>query len=280
MDAGENNFHTGMLLGSSASGEQAWDVRIRNLRRSPMERADWLKQMRSKAESLYDVISPQYWVLYGLVEEEAHEDYLDKFLRLVGQPGVILSAACGAGRIDGILLEAGHCVVGVDQSAGMLARAREHFSDVPAGRLRYEKMGLQEMNFQEVFDGAICMDAMEHICPEDWPVIVQGFARALKPGGVLYFTADHRDADELEAAYARARAKGLPVVYGEVADSVDEAYARAEAHPDDPHEVVDASVYHYIPSLEQVRTWLAQAGLAVEEVGVREDYYHIIARKG
>jgi hypothetical protein len=46
-------------------------------------------------------------------------------------------------RYDGILLEAGHSVVGIDQSAGMLARARERF---PAAR--YEKMGLQEMDFR------------------------------------------------------------------------------------------------------------------------------------
>jgi 2-polyprenyl-3-methyl-5-hydroxy-6-metoxy-1,4-benzoquinol methylase len=95
---------------------------------------------------------------------------------------VLLSAACGAGRFDGVLLEAGHSVVGIDQSAGMLARAREHFPGA-----RYEKIGLQEMDFREEFDGAICMDAMEHICPEDWPVILRGFQAALKPGGVLYF---------------------------------------------------------------------------------------------
>jgi hypothetical protein len=37
-----------------------------------MERADWLKQMRSKAEALDDQASPQYWVTYGLYENETH----------------------------------------------------------------------------------------------------------------------------------------------------------------------------------------------------------------
>ena len=31
-----------------------------------MERAEWLKQMREKAEALYDHFSPQYWVTFGL----------------------------------------------------------------------------------------------------------------------------------------------------------------------------------------------------------------------
>ncbi len=102
-----------------------------------MERAEWLKQMRSKAEALYDHVSPQYWVTFGLDENETHRAYLQKFSERVAPGGMILSAACGAGRYDGMLLEAGHSVVGIDQSAGMLARAKEHFPQV-----RYKKMAL------------------------------------------------------------------------------------------------------------------------------------------
>lgn len=79
-------------------------------------------------------------------------------------------------------------------------------------------MGLQEMDLREAFDGVICIHAMEHVCPEDWPGIVRKFREALKPGGVLYFTVDVTGADELEGAYERAKAQGLPVVFGEVAD--------------------------------------------------------------
>ena len=133
-----------------------------------MERAEWLKQMRGKAEALYDHLSPDYWVRFGLDAAEMHCEYLQKFLGLVGQRGLILSAACGAGRFDGMLMEAGHSVVGIDQSVGMLARAREHFPPEQFPQVRYEKMGLQEMDFHEEFEGAICMDAMEHICPGHW----------------------------------------------------------------------------------------------------------------
>jgi SAM-dependent methyltransferase len=239
-----------------------------------MERAEWLNQMRQKAEVLYDHFSSLYWVEFGLYANEAHRDYLRRFLERVPPHSSLLSAACGAGRYDGILLEAGHSVVGIDQSEGMLARAREHFSEV-----RYEKMGLQEMDFRESFDGIICMDAMEHVCPEDWPGILTKFQEALKPGGVLYFTVDLAEGDDVEAAYERAKGLGLPVVFGEVADKVDEAYEQMKALGRVPDELADAGVYHYHPSLEQVRTWIGQAGLEIEEEGTGSGYEHFVVKK-
>jgi SAM-dependent methyltransferase len=236
-------------------------------------------QMRAKAEALYDLASPEYWVSCGLKPGETHLKVLHKFLERLTPQSSLLSAACGAGKFDGYLLEAGHIVLGIDQSAGMLARAREHF---PAAR--YEKIGLQEMDFQDAFDGATCIDALEHVPPEDWPVILNGFQAALKPGGLLYFTVDRREADEvdeLQAAYERAKAQGLPVVYGEVADQVDELYemVRESGLSALPDELADFAVYHYCPSLEQVRAWLDQAGFTVEEEGTGKWYQHFVVRK-
>lgn len=235
-----------------------------------MERAEWLKYMRNKAETLYDHFAPKYWVEFGLYAEETHLEYLKKFLGRISPHSILLSAACGAGRYDGMLLEAGHSVVGIDQSAGMLAQAKKHFPEV-----RYEKISLQEMDFQEEFDGAICMDAMEHICPEDWPGIMKAFQKALKPGGVLYFTEGLEDAGVVEEAYKRAKERGLPVVFGEVADQVEEASERALVSG----EATDVSVYHYCPSMEQVRAWIEQAGLAIEEEGTDHWYEHFVVRK-
>jgi SAM-dependent methyltransferase len=246
-----------------------------------MERTEWLKQMRDRAEDLYDHFSPLYWVKYGRSVGETHREYLAKFLERVPPRSNLLSAACGAGLYDGFLLEAGHSVVGIDQSEGMLARARERFPEI-----RYEKIGLQEMDFREVFDGVICIDAMEHICPEDWPEVLQRFQEALKPGGVLYFTVD-QGGDSVEGAYERAKALGLPVVFGEVADKVEEAYARVKGMEMSmiPGDLADSAVYHYHPSMEQVRTWLGQVGLAIEEEGTGsgdehwKGYEHFVMRK-
>jgi SAM-dependent methyltransferase len=241
-----------------------------------MERAEWLKQMRGKAEELYDHLSPQYWVTFGLYANETHREYLQKFLERVPPHSTLLSAACGAGRYDGMLLDAGHSVVGIDQSAGMLARARERFPGA-----RYEKIGLQEMDFREAFDGVICMDAMEHVCLEDWPGVLRGFREALKPGGVLYFTVDLADANVLEEAFDQAKSRGLPVVLGELVSDVDLAYECVKASGTSvvSGELADKAVYHYYPSLEQVRTWIGQAGLAIEDEGAGNGYEHFVVRK-
>ena len=243
-----------------------------------MERAEWLKQMRDKAEALYDHISLEYGVKLGLYASETQLEYIQKFLGRVAPRSILLDAACGTGRYDGMLLEAGHSVVGIDQSEGMLARARERFPEA-----RYEKMGLQEMDFQETFDGVICVDAMEHVCPEDWPLIMRRFREALKPGGVLYLSLVSIDQwpDGVEEAYERAKAQGLPVVFGELADEVEEAYKRAKTlePPEVPEELFDVAAYHYLPSLSQVRAWIGQAGLAIEEEGTGNGYEHFVVGK-
>jgi SAM-dependent methyltransferase len=240
-----------------------------------MERTEWLKQIRDMAEVLYDQFSPRYWVTFGLYPNETHLEFLQKFLGRVPPHSALLSAACGAGRYDGILLEAGHHVIGIDQSEGMLGRAKERFP-----KAVYQKMGLQEMDFHEEFEGVICMDAMEHICPEDWPVILSAFSQTLKTGGRLYFTLDLADADEVEAAFKRGKELGLPVMFGEVADRVEEAYEQAVTLGQPlSGDVADGAVYHNYPPLEQVRVWLRQAGLEIEEEGTGNWYHHFLVRK-
>ena len=241
-----------------------------------MERAEWLKLMRESTEALYDYDSPEYWVNFGTYPNDTHLEVLQRFLNRLPLHSTLLSAACGAGRYDGILLEAGHSVVGIDQSAGMLGQAKQRFPDA-----QYRKMGLQEMDFRELFDGAICMDAMEHICPEDWPGIMAGFRKALKPGGLLYFTVELPDPGEVQASYERAKTMGLPVVFGELADEVEASYERVKAlHSHGvPGELEDGAVYHYYPSPEQVRAWLEQSGLAIEEARTGDGYEHIVVRK-
>lgn len=244
-----------------------------------MNRADWLKHVQDQTEAMYDHFSPGFWVKYGFYDNETHLVYLQKFLERILPGGVVLSAACGAGRYDGLLLEAGHPVVGIDQSAGMLARAKEKFPQA-----RYEQKSMQDMAFREEFEGAICMDAMEHICPEDYPVILRKLREALKPGAVLYFTAeppDTEEAQEAPAAYERAKAKGLPVVSGEIADEIDEACALIKAAGDQPLSagLMNKAVYRYFPTLEQVRAWIDQAGLSIEEEGSGSELHHFLVRR-
>jgi 2-polyprenyl-3-methyl-5-hydroxy-6-metoxy-1,4-benzoquinol methylase len=242
--------------------------------------------MRLQAEALYDHGAPLYWVKWAAddSDNETQRVTLTRFLTLFDRPGDLLSAACGAGRYDGILSAAGHRVLGIDQSGGMLARARDHFPLDQYPRLRYEKVGLQEMDFHAAFDGAICMDSMEHIPPEDYAGILRAFWAALKPGGFLYFTAETQetaveDGEDLEEAYTKAKAHGLPVVPGEVVDEFEEAFTQAMNLEEVFGEAAHNAVYRYYPPVEQVREWIVEAGLEIVEEGHGSALHHFIVRK-
>ena len=110
-----------------------------------MDRNDWIKERRREAEERYDTLwAPLYDEKWGVYSNAMHQQFLQKFLRLLPQPSTILDAACGAGRYMPMLLDKGHAVVGIDQAQGMLARARAKFPTV-----HMEKMGLQEMSYSD-----------------------------------------------------------------------------------------------------------------------------------
>lgn len=219
-----------------------------------MNRSDWLRQMRLEAEEKYTTLwAADYSEKWGTYENATHQQFIQKFMSLLGPRSVLLDAACGAGRYMHFLLEKGHTVLGIDQSQGMLDTAKKKFPTV-----HLEKIGLQEMVFVEMFDGAICMDAMEHICPEDWIPIFHNFHRALKTQGYLYFTVEIANPDEVDVAFKTAQDTGLPVVHGEW---------------------VNDEVYHYYPTLDQVRDWIGQAGFGSVEEGEGDGYHHFIVRK-
>jgi SAM-dependent methyltransferase len=222
-----------------------------------MDRITWLNELRHECEEKYDGYAPLYWDEYGLYSNLTHQQFIKEFLSLIPQNSSILDAACGAGRYLPFLLEKGQSILGIDQSQGMLARAREKFPSVP-----FEKVGLQDMAYLEAFDGAICMDAMENVPPEDWLPVLGNFQRALKPRGYLYFTAEtieNLDENEIREAFERAQQAGLPVVYGE--------------YPDE-------EVYHFHPTNQQVREWTQQAGFEIiKEANGEIWYYHILVRK-
>jgi SAM-dependent methyltransferase len=220
-----------------------------------MNRSDWLIEKRRETEERYTT----FWALdygekWGLYPNASHQQFLEKFLSFLPAHSAILDAACGAGRYMPMLLENDYTVIGIDQSQGMLDSAKKNFPNV-----EMKKIGLQEMSFDKSFDGAICMDAMEHIFPEDWVPIFYNFHRALKPHGYFYFTVEIADEKEVEEAFTKGKEQRLPIVYGEWAEN--------------------DGVYHYYPSMGQVREWLQQTRFDLMEEGEGDGYHHFMVRK-
>lgn len=219
-----------------------------------MDRSAWLRETRHLAEERYDTLhAPIYDEHWGGTISPTHEQFFSQFLRLSPPQALILDAACGTGKYWPMILASGRRIFGIDQSQGMLSRAHAKFPDVPI-----EKVGLQEMPYQETFDGASCMDAMEFVFPEDWLLILNNVHRAIKPAGVFYFTVEIADENEIERAFEEGRQSGMPVVYGEW--------------------VLEGG-YHYYPKIDQVKEWLKLAHFRLINETVGDDYHHFLVQK-
>jgi SAM-dependent methyltransferase len=222
-----------------------------------MDRRAWLHDQRVSAEEQYDrLYSPTYDDDSGPITP-THRRFVEKVIESCPPGGAILDAPCGTGRYFELVLAAGRTVAGVDQSAGMIARARAKHPGVAL-----EKVGLQELEVDDEFDAAMCIDSMEYVFPEDWPRVVANLHRAVRGSGLIYLTVEQIDPVEIESVFAEATAEGLPVVYGE--------------------NTRRGGGYHYYPTANRVARWLAAEGLEIvkEDISLARThgYWHILAR--
>ena len=207
-----------------------------------MDRRAWLDERRAAVELDYTGDAPGYDAdLYPI--SEAHREFVGRVVDACPPDGVVLDIPCGTGRYFELIVAHGRRVVGADQSAGMVeqARARGLAKSV-------EQTGLQELAHVATFDGVLCIDAMEHVPPEDWPMVVANLGRACRDGGLVYLSLEVL-ADQqahLDQALADALAGGLPAVRGE---DVGE----------------DTGGYHFYPADEQISGWLDAAGMQIVE---------------
>jgi ubiquinone/menaquinone biosynthesis C-methylase UbiE len=222
-----------------------------------MERREWLAERRAAVERNYTLEAPTYDEGYDPATPQ-HLRFVTRSIDTCPPSGTVLDAACGTGTYAGMVLDAGRHLVGVDQSAGMLAQARSKHPEA-----RFERIGLQELAFDRDFDGAMCIDAMENVPPEDWLRVLGNLRRAVRPGGHIYLTVEEIARGEVASAFEEARAAGLPSVYGEVVEG-------------------DTAGYHHYPDRDRVRGWLTEVRLEmVDDADEWLDgygYHHLLLR--
>ena len=89
--------------------------------------------------------------------------------------------------------------------------------------------------------------------------------RAARPGGLVYLTVHELPEHHLQQALVSLSARGLPAVWGELAE------------PDTPG-------YHYCPGREKAANWFGQQGLAIAGESFRREngwgYRHFLLRTG
>jgi SAM-dependent methyltransferase len=131
----------------------------------------------------YDLIADWYPTdrsrTFGVAEALAVADPLPAHSR-------ILDVGCGNGvPISEALLNAGHRVVGLDSSAGMLARFRVNLP----GTLIVRGDARRCPFVDGCFDAAISWGMIFHLTPADQAAAFASVSRALKPSAPFLFTA-------------------------------------------------------------------------------------------
>jgi len=221
-----------------------------------MDRQIWLDQRHAAVLASYDQEAPAYDD-HGY-PAQTQQDWVARLLRACPAAAKILDAPSGTGKYFAMVAAAGHRVVGADQSAGMLAQARAHGIAMALDQVR-----LQELPYSGEFDAVMTIDAMEHVPPEDWPLVLANLHRATRPGGLLYLTVEEVADQVIEEAFATLTRRGLPAVRGEVTDG-------------------DVAGYHYYPGRDRVTGWFRAAGLQIIDEGLsREDgwgYHHFLLK--
>ena len=145
----------------------------RTSRRRTMDRHAWLTERRAATVAAYDAEAAEYDEHPYPADMQA--GYVERLLATCPPGGRVLDAPCGTGRYFTQVVAGGRHVVGIDQSSGMVAHALAR-----GNAQTVSQVGLQELAFEREFDCVMCIDAMEHICPEDWPAVLANLHRALR----------------------------------------------------------------------------------------------------
>lgn len=216
-------------------------------------RLAFLQKARAVAVEHFDQTAQHYDDQFAEVSA-VHLQSLEQFLARLGPSPSVLDAACGTGRYFGLLAGRIGRLVGVDQSAMMLARAAEKYPDIETRKVSMQDLRVQS-DLMDSFDGVMCIDAMEWILRHDWPAVLEGFNRVLRPLGHAYLTVEIPGNEE-------RRELAQPPISGA---------ARGEVRV--------KHWYNHFPSAEDVSEWLDKAGFLVQ-LELRSEYYrHLILQR-
>ncbi len=107
----------------------------------------------------------------------------------------VLDAACGYGRLSRPLAERGACVIGVDQSAELLAYAEHNRGSTSRDRLQYVRHDLRYRLKGHTFDAAFNVFTSIGFGTEDDDfAIITTLYEAVRPGSPVLIEAIQRDA--------------------------------------------------------------------------------------
>lgn len=194
--------------------------------------------------------APIYDDRWGSYINRTHQQCVEALLERLHNGAVVLDAACGTGKYWPLLLAAGVHVVGVDQSHAMLDIAKRKHPTVPVIHAALQEVTAR-IEVTEPLDGFLCVDAIENVGPEDWPVVLDGLAAALRPGSPAYLTVELPEDD----ITMDPEADTAPLVEGEV---------------------LEDGAYHFYPSPDTARAWFMEHGFRAWSETEGDGYHHFL----
>ena len=216
-------------------------------------RRDFLNRAKAIAVEHFNSSAHEYDTVFHSIGP-IHAACLEEFLSRLGSSPAILDAACGTGRFFDALSSRAGRLVGIDQSVAMLGQALAKRPGIATRHLSLQELG-DVAEFQGAFDGLVCIDAMEWVLRDDWPIVLAGFNSVLTSGGYAYLTI------EIPGAHER-RELSQPPAEGAV-----------------PGEIRVHDWYNHFPSANAVARWVVDADFDLEYQMEGEYYWHIILRK-
>jgi cyclopropane fatty-acyl-phospholipid synthase-like methyltransferase len=212
-------------------------------------RRRFLDERQDICRQRFDTLhAPVYDERWGSYINPAHAGCVRTLVERLPARARVLDAACGTGKYWPMLLDAGLTVVGTDQSQAMLDVATAKYPDVETRVIALQDLGDTD---PAGFDAVLCIDAIENVGPEDWPGVVRGLARQLKPGGRGYLTVEFRDLDDPDEPDDH----DAPLIDGEV---------------------LSGGAYHYYPSIEIATDMLLDGGFGIDRALEGDGYAHFL----
>lgn len=144
-------------------------------------------------QAAYDAIAPLY-ARRNADQERWFTELREAFASRLPPAADIADLGCGAGGYAALFARAGHRVIGIDRSAGMLEFAARRLP----GRVAQADMRRLPLADQRV-DGVWCCAALLHVPYGDTAAALAEMRRVLRPAGCLALVTAAGDGARLEA---------------------------------------------------------------------------------